>query len=152
MDQNIIKLRSNRAYLCKWAKHTDILAHEQIVKQGVTAGSDLLEAAGCLLRLAMWPTQHLWDVVDKLIAEELYKLGSSVDPDNAISMEEYSTMHKVFILRFVSSWNVDIIIIAPLNPAILINRISIFVVVINFPSMIVAPVISLGLCILPYCV
>lgn len=93
-NENIIKLRANRAYLCKWVGHHDIIANSQVAEQGVKDGDDLLEAAGCLLRLAMWPTQKLWDFVDKVIIEELDKL-KAVDALNPITMEEFESMHKI---------------------------------------------------------
>jgi hypothetical protein len=34
-------------------------------KLGITVRDSLHEAAGCLLRLVMWPTEKLWALVDE---------------------------------------------------------------------------------------
>lgn len=63
VPQPIIKLRSNRAYVCKWAKNRNIIANTELAKLGITTDGDndnLWTAAGCLLRLAMWPTEAMW--------------------------------------------------------------------------------------------
>ncbi len=64
-----IKIRGNRNYLCKWATHKDIKAHQGfldvIAPDGVTSYEEinLMEVAGCMMRLAMWPTEELWQYV-----------------------------------------------------------------------------------------
>ena len=63
VSQPIIKLRGNRAYLCRWMLHTDIKPHKDLLKLGITENSDLYEVGGCLLRLAMWPTDMLFNEV-----------------------------------------------------------------------------------------
>lgn len=56
----IVKLRANRAYLCKWMKHTELQAHKHVLSIGIGLETNLLEAAGCMMRLVMWPTEKLW--------------------------------------------------------------------------------------------
>ena len=71
VPEDIINLQSNRAYICRIdglrgkanADFRNIL--------GVRADANLFEVAGCMLRLAMWPTPLLW-----LLVEEKYKLRS----------------------------------------------------------------------------
>lgn len=64
-SQPIILLRSNRCYLCYYDKHPNLLAHKQMAELlGVNSSSNLVEVAGCMMRLAMWPTDQLWDLVD----------------------------------------------------------------------------------------
>lgn len=63
VPQPIIKMRANRAYLCRWAKETDILEKEL----GVSKDDDLMQVAGCLLRLSMWPTERMWEEVGILL-------------------------------------------------------------------------------------
>lgn len=74
VPQPIIKLRSNRAYLCRYDLLEDVIAHKQWRKLGIPEGSDLYEVGGCMLRLALWPTQRLWGEVDRFY-DDLYKLS-----------------------------------------------------------------------------
>ncbi len=61
----VIKYYGNRSYLCRWllkrnlGLSADILQHLQ-----VEHATDLYEVAGCLLRLAIWPTEKLWNALD----------------------------------------------------------------------------------------
>ena len=56
----IIKYRSNRANLCVWTNKRDKKYFWDLDSLGVTSESDLIEVAGCLSRLALWPTPLLW--------------------------------------------------------------------------------------------
>ena len=69
VQQPIIKLRGNRAYICKWAKFVskDKSSYKDLVRLGIDEETDLLEVGGCLLRLAMWPTKRLFDAADKIM-------------------------------------------------------------------------------------
>lgn len=74
----ILKVASNRAYLCRWLSHPKQLpgVHRDVlralgmslrtIKQG-----DLFELAGCVYRLVMWPTERLWAKVDEVYEEML---------------------------------------------------------------------------------
>jgi hypothetical protein len=63
---NIIVL-GNRAYLCHWFHSPDYVpAHQGVLKALGMGNDDLMEAAGCMLRLAMWPTDLLWTMVDEV--------------------------------------------------------------------------------------
>ena len=66
----IVKLRANRAFLCKWMKHPELQAHKELLPLGIGPKTNLFEAAGCMMRLAMWPTEKLWSYV----TEEIDKL------------------------------------------------------------------------------
>ena len=69
VKQPIIKLRGNRAYICKWATAigNDKSSHQDMLRLGIHEKADLLEVGGCLLRLAMWPTKLLFEAADKII-------------------------------------------------------------------------------------
>jgi len=67
----VIKFRGNRAYLCRWAIKPSLNLQPSL-KQilGIDRESDLYETAGCMLRLAMWPTDRLWSILDISVAEK----------------------------------------------------------------------------------
>lgn len=65
-----ILYRSNRAYLCYYDNNRDSVAYHQMSNiLGVNSSTDLYEAAGCMLRLALWPTELLWTEVGKQLKE-----------------------------------------------------------------------------------
>jgi hypothetical protein len=74
-----IKIRGNRSYLCKWASHPDIKAHTEfldvIAPIGVTSYDqiNMMEVAGCMMRLAMWPTNALWSYVSNVMEKHMGK-------------------------------------------------------------------------------
>ena len=88
VEQKHIKIRGNRNYMCKWATHKDILAHKEflmrIAPEGVTnyESINLMEVAGCMMRLAMWPTEELWQYVsismESHMGKENVKVPSSL--------------------------------------------------------------------------
>ncbi len=39
------------------------MSFKQLGVMGITPESDLYEVAGCMIRLALWPTEYLWDEV-----------------------------------------------------------------------------------------
>lgn len=66
VSQPIILYRSNRAYLCHYDKN-GFISHQQMRDiLGIGEKDDLYEAAGCMMRLALWPTEGLWEEVDKV--------------------------------------------------------------------------------------
>lgn len=68
----VIKFRGNRAYLCRWAVKPSLGLQESLkATLGINDGTDLYEVAGCLLRLAMWPTEKLWTVLDSSFRGQL---------------------------------------------------------------------------------
>lgn len=69
--QPIIKFRINRSYLCKWMSNPDLPAHKDLLGIGLKPSDDMMEVAGCALRLAMWPTEALWAEVEKLFFEQI---------------------------------------------------------------------------------
>lgn len=64
-----ILYRSNRAYLCYYDRNKDSLAFEEMKAIGVNETTNLYEAAGCMMRLALWPTEMLWEEVGKQLRE-----------------------------------------------------------------------------------
>lgn len=66
-SQPHILYRSNRAYLCGIHNSGGSRAHNDMLNVlGVSDEDDLFEVGGCMLRLAMWPTDYLWSEVDKI--------------------------------------------------------------------------------------
>jgi hypothetical protein len=64
-----------RCYLCRWAKNKHLAAHAEVLRtfgmhmhtdQTNRSGTniDLFNIAGCILRLALWPTQEMWAQLD----------------------------------------------------------------------------------------
>jgi len=82
VEQHSILLRGNRAYICKWATHPELPAHQQLIDNGfdLSSNGDLFEQAACLLRLAMWPTEYLWDNVREEIRKEIVEAMNGGDP------------------------------------------------------------------------
>lgn len=71
-EPNIL-LRGNRAYICRWAHSpNDYTCKEELNRDLGPENDDIMEAAGCMLRLAMWPTDLLWSYIDE--AMESHKL------------------------------------------------------------------------------
>jgi hypothetical protein len=74
----VIKYYGNRAYLCRWIVKPSLGIKEEVAMSlNLTLDSDLYEAAGCMLRLAMWPTELLWSALDKSLAEQFAHRASS---------------------------------------------------------------------------
>lgn len=75
VSQPIILYRSNRAYLCYWHNNPNSVAGKQLNQilgydsAATVTKEDLFEVAGCMLRLALWPTELLWQEVDKTYKE-----------------------------------------------------------------------------------
>lgn len=68
----VVKHRGNRAYLCRWGIRDSLGLRDELAETlGVTRQTDLYEAAGCMLRLAMWPTDTLWDTLDEWLAASM---------------------------------------------------------------------------------
>ena len=63
-----ILYRSNRCYLCYYDNNKGSAANIQMKALGVDETSNLYEVAGCMMRLAMWPTELLWQEVGKLLS------------------------------------------------------------------------------------
>lgn len=65
-----ILYRSNRAYLCYYDNQKGSVANREMAAiLGVNSSSNLYEVAGCMLRLALWPTESLWAEVGKQLKE-----------------------------------------------------------------------------------
>lgn len=57
----IVKLFGNRAYLCRWLVKENLQLKEELYEQlQIDLQTNLYEVAGCLLRLALYPTHQLW--------------------------------------------------------------------------------------------
>jgi hypothetical protein len=65
--QRSILFSGNRCYLCFWDNSVKTIANQQMDEiLGVNKSSDLYEVAGCMLRLALWPTDYLFKKVGKI--------------------------------------------------------------------------------------
>ncbi len=84
VPQPIIKLRGNRAYLCHWMTHPNTKQYKELETLGIREDTDLFEAAGCLLRLAMWPTDKLFDLLEER-SRDVYKATRTDTDVNANS-------------------------------------------------------------------
>ena len=69
--EQVVKYRSNRAFLCRWVTKNDLYIKSELNRMGITKETDLFEVAGCMLRLAMWPTERLWRALDKSLEPQL---------------------------------------------------------------------------------
>lgn len=75
----VVRLTSNRAYLCKWVHYASFQpvpteyqnVLESFNRMGVSKDQDFYEVAGCLLRLVMWPTEKMWSHMHDLFEREL---------------------------------------------------------------------------------
>jgi hypothetical protein len=66
-SQPVILFRGNRCYLCHWHSNKRYKARQQLAKAigGIGRNDDLYRVAGCLLRLALWPTDYFWSKIDE---------------------------------------------------------------------------------------
>ena len=94
----VIKYFGNRSYLCRWnikpslnleSELLDILgirsaghffssSSQGSAIQQVASGVDLYEVAGCLLRLALNPTELLWSTLDQSLQAQMSDIFSSL--------------------------------------------------------------------------
>lgn len=79
VDQPIVSLASNRAYLCRWDTKNTLPMHRILREQlHISAKDDLFEIAGCIMRLTLWPTDMLWKQLDQLYYTHLTKISQSM--------------------------------------------------------------------------
>lgn len=71
-----ILYRSNRCYLCRYDGGGHGLGQDDLRRVlGVKASDNLFEVDGCLLRLALWPTENMWSLVDRYYAKATQDFG-----------------------------------------------------------------------------
>lgn len=93
----VLKYYGNRSYLCRWVIKPSLGIRDEVARVlDMHEGADLYEVAGCLLRMAMWPTENLWNALD----ESLEAQFSGDSPSTAEGMEAGSvtpvfTSHQV---------------------------------------------------------
>lgn len=78
LAHRVVKFRSNRAFLCRWVVKQEIYDKSLLADLGISSETDLFEAAGCMLRLAMWPTERLWKALDKSLETQFISRSSSI--------------------------------------------------------------------------
>lgn len=78
-----ILLRSNRCYLCRYDLHhgNGVGFRDLREELQISATEDLYKVAGCMLRLAFWPTEELWKDVDAYYSTFGKEFGLSVADD-----------------------------------------------------------------------
>jgi hypothetical protein len=101
MDQGVphtvINFRSNRAYLYRWRHEKHHTSYEEMVSKLFVGQDprtvDLFEAAGCMLRLTMWPTEQLWTDVHGIYreAENPHESSSSSNNNSSSSSQPATT-------------------------------------------------------------
>ena len=74
--ERTVKYRSNRAFLCRWVMKKEVYDRSSLLSLGITSETDLFEVAGCMLRLAIWPTEKLWKSLDKSVQSQLSSRSS----------------------------------------------------------------------------
>jgi len=95
IPQNIILYRSNRAYLCHYDADKRSHGYSQMKNiLGVTEEHDLLEVSGCLLRLAFWPTNYLWEQVDTTYYSWYERYGFATERLQQIVKGQLASHHK----------------------------------------------------------
>ncbi len=68
-EQQVV-FHSNRAFLCKWDNEVNTSARTNMKNiLGISEHSNLFEVAGCMLRLALWPTDFLFNEVGRVYEE-----------------------------------------------------------------------------------
>jgi hypothetical protein len=72
-----LRLRSNRMLLCYWLHHGNESVVASLKYLGITNSTNLYLAAGCMLRLVMWPTDHLWERMENITLSSLISAGFS---------------------------------------------------------------------------
>lgn len=81
---SIVRMRTNRAYLCRWAENVKSAAYTELKQQlhYNHSADDLYAWAGCALRSVLWPTNKLWKEVDKLFDNNNHHHHSSSNDHN----------------------------------------------------------------------
>jgi hypothetical protein len=78
----VVKIYSNRCYLCRWLFKSELnLAESLKLSLGIDIESDLFSVAGCMMQLAMKPTEKLWhDLHSFLLSSSTVAMTSSGQP------------------------------------------------------------------------
>lgn len=71
VPEQVLQFWGHREYLCRWEHAAVSVMRENL---GVKASDDLNQVAGCLNRLAMWPTRHMWTITQEHYLENTQKL------------------------------------------------------------------------------
>ena len=67
----VVKYYGNRSYLCRWVVKRSLGVADEVARLlDMKMGADLYEIAGCMLRLAMWPTEKLWQALDESLVAQ----------------------------------------------------------------------------------
>ena len=79
-ETKVLRIRLNRSYLCRWLINPALKEAQEELKilAGVDSNNDLFEVAGCMMRLAMWPTSKLWTILESEFARSLVHISSPI--------------------------------------------------------------------------
>jgi hypothetical protein len=79
-----ILYRSNRCYLCRYARGGHGYGQQDLRdKVQVKETDNLFEVAGCMMRLALWPTENMWNLVDSYYADATKSFVNLSSPSSA---------------------------------------------------------------------
>lgn len=98
VSQPTIKLKSNRAFLATYSKQTNSNTYHDLQRFGLNESTNLFLMGGCMLRLAMWPTEMLWDYLHEAIENhelDLKRQGieSTLTHDGLLKWQYLISMH-----------------------------------------------------------
>lgn len=71
LSERVVKHQSNRAFLCGWVMKKEVYNRSYLSRLGITSEADLFEVPGCMLRLAIWPTEKLPEPLDESVQSQL---------------------------------------------------------------------------------
>lgn len=74
----VLKYYSNRAYLCRWSTKAEVKHRPNIQQLLGNHKENLFEMAGCVLQLAMQPTEALWKAHSNLLFDFLQQDGQKI--------------------------------------------------------------------------
>lgn len=86
-DSQVVKIYSNRCYLCRWSVVESLGLQSQLLQVlGIKDDTDLLQVAGCLLRLVMWPTDLLWRDFNSLFQYSHYSVSDGQESNQVVDI------------------------------------------------------------------
>jgi hypothetical protein len=91
----VLKYYGNRSYLCRWVIKPSLGLRDEVARLlDMKDGADLYETSGCLLRLAMWPTEHLWRALDESLEVQFSESYTTL-PSNGVPAVDSQDRTKV---------------------------------------------------------
>ena len=107
--EDVVDYVSNRAYICLWERYPSHNHHKlfrEMIKSTTDDKTDdkntpdLYEISGCLLRLALWPTDYMWTMLAQYY-KDLNPLHYHYDKkDNKIIMQDHKFNDRIISNEF----------------------------------------------------